>query len=439
MRKWSYLLSIFLVFACEKQDLPFDSSLSSEQIITLGGSRNDVAQSIISTSDGGFAVLGYTQSTDSDISDKSDESYDFWLLKFDASANLEWSKTYGGSADDRGFSLIQTSDNGFALLGYTASSDGDISMNNGSRDFWLVKTDAQGTLLWEKTYGFSGLDQGTHIIESSDGHFIISGVLDVTASAGDGNFGRGTTRHAGGDYWLLKVTQTGDLVWSRYYGGSFTDVPYGFVETTSGNFLVTGSSDSNDVDINANRGSYDFWTVLAGSNGDLISENSYGGAEIDEARGIVNSNDGNFVIVGDTRSNDQDVTSNNGAADLWLIKTTETGEIIWNRSIGGTNFDVPRSIQSTSDGGFVIAGSSRSSDGQLSTNQGQNDAWIIRTNGSGELISTKTFGGSEIDFGYDAVQLQNGSFILVGESNSNDGNITENKGFTDLLIIKTDL
>jgi len=303
----------------------------------------------------------------------------------------------------------------------------------------LIKTDAQGNLIWEKSFGFSGIDQGTHVIETSDNHLVISGVIDVTASGGDGVVGRNTTRHAGGDYWLLKVTQAGDLVWSRYYGGSFTDTPYEFTETQTGQFILAGSSDSNDVDITNNKGSYDFWTVKTDASGNLEQQNSYGGSEIDEARGIVATLDGNYVIAGDTRSNDQDVSSNNGAADLWLVKVTENGQILWNQSIGGTNFDVPRSIDKTADGGFIIAGSSRSSDGVLNTNRGQNDAWIVRINSDGEFVSQKSYGGSEIDFAYDAIQLQNGLFVLVGDSNSSDEDILINKGFTDLLVIRTDL
>ena len=264
------------------------------------------------------------------------------------------------------------------------------------------------------------------------------GATVATASGGDGIFGRNLSRHAGGEYWILKVTQTGDLVWSRYYGGSFTDTPTGIVETSSNEFIVAGSSDSNDVNISGNKGSYDFWVVRMDSGGDMIWENSYGGAEIDEARGIVRASDGNYVIVGDTRSSDQDVSLNNGAADLWIIKISESGDMIWNESIGGTNFDVPRSIKTTSDGGFIIAGSSRSSDGIVTSNQGQNDAWIVKTNSSGQLSWQKTFGGSEIDFAYDAVQLSNGDYILVGESSSSNGDVLENRGFTDLLIIRTD-
>ena len=439
MRKSLFFICTLALLSCEKQDLPEEDVIANVEVIqTFGGTLNEVAQSVIATNDGGFAVLGHVQSSNGDVTDKSDESFDFWLLKFDSAAQLEWSKTYGGSADDRGRSLIQTQDGGFALLGYTSSTDGDVSMNNGSRDFWLIKTDRQGTLSWQKSYGFSGADEGIQIIESTDNHFLLAGIIDITASGGQGNFGRNTTRHAGGDYWVLKVTQTsGDVIWSRFFGGSFTDTPNGIVENASGEFIIAGSSDSDDVDITGNKGSYDFWVVKTGSDGNMIWEKSFGGSEIDEARGIVSSNDGNYVMVGDTRSSDQDVSVNNGAADLWVTKISDAGNIVWEQSIGGSNFDVPRSIKRTLDGGFIISGSSRSSDGSVASNQGQNDAWVVKISSTGQLVWEKTFGGSEIDFGYDAAELSDGSVVLVGETNSSDGNVQENKGFTDLLIIKT--
>jgi len=441
MKKIGFFSILLTFFACEKANLEFNptSNLSNGTlglIQTFGGSKNDVAQSVIATLDGGFAVIGYTQSMDGDVSDKLNESFDFWVLKFNSEANLEWNKTFGGSGDDRGFDIIQTSDNGFAILGYTDSSDGDITINNGFRDFWLVKLDASGNLTWQKSFGFSGADEGIAIIETSDNDFLISGVLDVTSSGGQGNLGRFVTEHAGGDYWAIKVSSSGDLIWSRFYGGSFTDSPTGIIENNNNEFIFVGGSDSNDVDITNNKGSYDFWVVKSEAGGNMIWEKSFGGSEIDEARGIVSTYDGSHIIVGDTRSNEQDVSLNNGAADLWIIKISDDGDLIWNRSIGGSNFDVSRSINKTSDNGFIIAGSSRSSDGDVARNQGQNDAWIVKIDTNGQLLWETTVGGSNIDFAYDAVQLANGTIIAVGETSSSDGDITENKGFTDLLIIK---
>lgn len=441
MKKHLLFFAILIAYGCTESDLTFNPVVANsdgapEFVQTFGGSKNDVAKSVVATSDGGFAVLGYTQSIDGDVTGKTTENYDFWVLKFNSDALLEWNKTYGGSGDDRGNSLIETSDGGFALLGYTDSVDGDVTTNNGNRDFWVVKIDAFGALAWQKSFGYAGADEGMSIIETSDNHFILSGVLDVSASGGEGNFGRLSTRHAGGDYWSIKITQTGDVVWSRFYGGSFTDNPAGVLETASNNLIIVGGSDSNDVDITNNKGSYDFWLVKSTAAGDIVWEKSFGGSEIDEARGIVSSGDGNHVIVGDTRSSEQDVSLNNGAADLWLIKISGDGDLLWNSSIGGSNFDGGRSIDLTFDGGFIIAGSSRSSDGDVLQNQGQNDAWIVKINTFGELLWETTVGGSEIDFAYDSVQLNNGTIIAVGETNSSDGDILENKGFTDVLIIK---
>lgn len=441
MKKLLVFLGTLIGFCCTKSDLDITSVFGSSDgsvalIKTVGGSKNDVAKSVYATSDGGFVILGYTQSTDDDVTGKDGDSFDYWVLKFDSEVTLEWSKTYGGAGDDRGSDIIQTSDGGFALLGYTDSVDGDITLSNGLRDYWIAKIDLFGNLTWQKSFGFSGIDQGTTILETSDNHFLLSGVLDVTASGGQGNFGRFSTNHAGGDYWSIKVSSIGDIVWSQFYGGSFTDSPKGIIENDNNEFIQVGSSDSNDVDITNNKGSYDFWVVKSDPEGKMVWEKSFGGSEIDEARGIVSSEDGNYIIVGDTRSNDQDVSSNNGAADLWIIKISDEGNLLWNYSYGGSNFDVPRSIFRTFDNGFVISGSSRSSDGDVSKNNGQNDAWIVKTTNDGQLVWETSVGGSEIDFCYDSVQLNDGSLIAVGETYSSDGDILENKGFADVLIIK---
>ena len=358
------------------------------------------------------------------------------MLKFNSEALLEWNKTYGGSGDDRGSQLIQTSDGGYALIGYSDSSDGDVTINNGNRDFWVIKINATGAITWEKSFGYSGVDEGVSILETSDNHFILSGVLDVTASGGDGNTGRYSPRHAGGDYWSIKINASGGTVWSRFYGGSFTDNPAGIIENTNSDLITVGGSDSNDVDISNNKGAYDFWVIKSNASGDIIWEKSYGGSEIDEARGVISTDNGDHIIVGDTRSEEQDVSFNNGGADLWVLRISDNGDTIWEKSYGGSNFDVAKSISSTFDSGFIIAGSSRSSNGDVNKNQGQNDAWVTKINNSGQLIWETTVGGAEIDFAYDAVQLTNGTIIAVGETSSFNGDILVNKGFTDLLIIK---
>ena len=226
------------------------------------------------------------------------------------------------------------------------------------------------------------------------------------------------------------------MQWSRYYGGTFTDTPYDAIQTDDNGYIIVGSSDSDDVDISNSNGSYDFWVIKISSAGDLIWEKSFGGSEIDEAHSITDSGDGNFIIVGDTRSNDSDISLNHGAADLWVIKITPTGDLIWEKTFGGSSFDVGRSVTKTQDNSFLIAGSSRSSDGDLTSNNGQNDAWVLKIDANGNMKWQKIIGGSEIDFAYGIAELNDRIPIAVGDSSSSDNDIIENKGFTDILIIK---
>ena len=279
------------------------------------------------------------------------------------------------------------------------------------------------------------MDYGTSLVETNDNGFLISGVLDVTASGGLGNKSN-KKRHAGGDIWAIKLDNSGNVEWQNYFGGTFTDTSYGIAKTTDNGFIIVGSSDSNDVDITGNKGAYDFWVLRISSEGNLVWEKSFGGSEIDEARAITTTNDGSFLIVGDTRSSDIDVSKNNGAADLWMLKISPEGNLIWEKTLGGSSFDVARSVLETDDKGFLISGSSRSLNGDVSKNQGQNDAWILKTDSEGNLDWQKTIGGSEIDFAYDAIQLNNGTIVAVGETNSLNGDIIVNKGFTDILVIK---
>jgi hypothetical protein len=171
------------------------------------------------------------------------------------------------------------------------------------------------------------------------------------------------------------------------------------------------------------------------TDGSLLLEKTFGGSEIDEASAIIAANDGNFIIVGNTRSADKDVSKNNGAADIWILKVSAEGNLIWEKTIGGSSFEVAKAIYNTQDNGFLIAGSSRSLDNGFQ-NKGQNDALILKINENGNLLWQKTFGGSEIDFLYDVVELNNKSIIAVGESSSSDQDILENKGFTDALVIQ---
>lgn len=435
--KLYFFIAFTFLFCCESDDsITTNQIVSIHEISTLGGTKNESGQSVVATIDGGFAVLGHSQSMDGDLLNKSNISYDFWLIKYNFNGEQEWQKVYGGSSDDRGYDIILSNDNNMVIFGSSKSADGDVSSNAGSNDFWIAKISNSGAIIWEKSLGYNGSDNGYSVIQTIDNGYLLLGVLDVTASDGEGNNRISSYRHAGGDYWAVKLDSNGILEWSRYFGGNFTDTSYAACQTQGGDYIIIGSSDSNDIDISNNKGTYDFWIIKISSEGNLIWEKSYGGSEIDEALDITPTTDGNFIVCGNTRSNNIDVSSNNGAADIWILKITPNGEILWEKTYGGNSFEAAKSVHQTTDNGFIIAGNSRSDNNDLTKNNGQNDGWIFKINQDGILQWQTSIGGSNIDLLMDSTQLQDGSIVAVGNTSSSDLDISENKGFTDLLLIR---
>lgn len=447
MKKMIYMLLIIGIVSCSDDD-----RISSEPNIVdkttflgevdwiknFGGSGEETAQAIISTSDGGYAVLGFTNSLDGDITGKTTDVNDYWLLKLDADGNLQWNKTYGGSKDDRGQSIVQTSDNGFAVVGYAMSSDGDGSNNEGFHDNWILKLNASGTIEWEKSFGFSGHDHSYDVVETADGGFFFVGFLDVTASEGQGNAGKGgfLTRHGVGEFWGTKLDAQGNLEWRRFFGGTNNDRAHGVVQASDGGFVIAGFSESDDFDISGTKGSYDFWVIKVSGDGELVWERSYGGTGIEISYDIAKTNDNAYVVTGNTFSTDTDISKNNGESDVWLIKIDDTGNLVWEKTFGGTKFDAAQGVRLSKDGGFIISGNTKSVDIDATSNAGENDLWVIKTDAEGNLLWQSSFGGSGLDFGFDAIETDTNGIIFVGESGSSDFPNLVNKGKSDAVVIK---
>ncbi len=410
---------------------------------TFGGTKEDNGLSLVATEDGGYAVAGYTLSTDGDIQDKKATDGDYWLLRLDEDGNLLWSRTYGGTNDDRAEKLIQTKDGGYVMVGYSRSNDEDATTNEGLQDYWIVKVDTQGELEWEKNFGFAGIDRAYSVVETLEGGFFISGFMDVTASDGKGNEDgsrQGTrlsaTEHGVGEYWGIKLDDSGKMLWRRYFGGSNNDRSYDVLQTKEGDFLMVGSSESIDFDVTDSKGSYDFWVLKVSADGDLIWQKSFGGSEADIAYAITETVDNNYIIVGDARSADGSVTDAKGNADLWAIKINGDGNLLWEKSFGGTKFDTGRDIFRLRDGNFFITGNSRSNDMDVDTNKGQSDLLGVIIDAKGKIQWQATFGGSNAEFGFGGVETEQGEIVVVGSSESSDFDISENKGSKDLLIAK---
>ncbi|QIE59614.1 hypothetical protein G5B37_08570 [Rasiella rasia] len=401
----------------------------------LGGSDDDFIVSIVEVSDGSYVMAGSTESTDGDITDKTSDDKDVWVVKTSATGAVLWSKTFGGSNQDEATSISKTADGGFIVSAFTFSDDGDVTDNAGFIDFWVLKLSSSGDLEWENTYGFEGSDTAHKIKQLSDGGYLVLGVLDITASGGAGNIGR-NTNHAGGDYWVLRLNPIGEIIWARFYGGTFTDTAYDFVEVGNGDFIIVGSSDSDDVDITNNKGEYDFWMLNITGSGDINWKKNFGGSEIDLGYSLAKTTDGNFIATGDTRSSDIDVNDPLGNADVWAVKFNAAGTIIWEHTYGGSQFDSARSITPMSNGYYTIAASSRSNDNNLTSNYGVNDAWFIVIDEEGTLVFEKSLGGSKLDFGIALLETSNTEIVMVGNTESSDGDFTQNKGGKDAFLIK---
>jgi len=445
------ICSIFFFMSCNKENTldPEDDTTVIEDddpiipgdpeidwIKTFGGSGEDNAVSVVEASDGGYVILGSTKSNDGDVSNKTTNDSDYWILKLNPEGEKLWNKVYGGSADDNATHISNTSDGGYIVSGYSRSNDGDVSGNEGFHDYWIVKLDASGNIQWEQNEGFAGSDQAFDVFETSDGGFFVTGFFDFSASDGQGNDLGKSTLHGVGEFWAVRLDNSGTKLWRRYFGGTNNDRSYSALETNNGDFLMVGSSESDDFDITDAKGSYDFWVVRITSEGDLMWTKSFGGAEIDIGYSVCKSADGNFIMVGDSRSQDQDVSTSLGNADAWVIKFNGDGDLLWERSFGGSNFESARSISKMNTGNYLIAGNSRSLSGDLTDNNGANDAWIFIITESGTIDFQYSVGGSGLDFANQAIQTSDNKILVVGETESNDFDILENKGSKDFLVIK---
>lgn len=408
-----------------------------DQVNTYGGSNFEEAKNTVATPDGGIIVIGSTRSIDGDIVDKTSPNFDAWVLKLDAEGNIQWSKTYGGTNDDLGEDIILTADGGYAFIGSNRSNDGDTTSNAGSYDHWLVKLDAGGNVMWSKSYGFEGRDEAYSLIQTTDGGYFFGGVLDFAASGGQGNDGfTNSTEHAGGEYWGTKVTSDGTLEFRRYFGGSKDDVGRGVAQTADGGYFIAGSSESIDFNVSSPKGLYDYWIVKVGTDREIEWERSFGGSQLEFLYGFTTTRDGNYLLTGDARSMDGDVDDFRGVADFFTIKMSPNGDIIWDKTHGGSNFDAARTVFEMNDGSIAVAGSSRSDDMQVSSNRGQNDAYITILDNNGNLQHDFSVGGTGLDLLYGVTQNNLNEVFAVGGTDSDDFDITEQKGDGDVLLIK---
>jgi len=342
---------------------------------------------------------------------------------------IQWEKCYGGSSSDIANSINQTNDGGYIVAGYSYSTDGDVSGNHGNDDYWIVKLNAIGDTLWTKTFGGSNDDIANSIIQTNDNGYIVAGYSSSIDGDVNGN-------HGGNDYWILKLDEIGDTLWTKSLGGSSDDFAKSINQTSDGGYIIAGYSYSIDGDVSENHGNRDYWIIKLNEIGDTIWTKTFGGTNHDIANSIIQTNDSSYIIAGYTSSINGDVSENHGVNDYWIIKLNATGDTIWTKSFGGTADDKAISIDKTSNSGYIIGGYSSSIDGDINGNHGDFDYWIVKLNDTGDTLWTKSLGGSNYDLAISIKQTNDGGYIISGYSNSNDGDVNENMGESDYWILK---
>lgn len=334
-----------------------------------GGSNDDRAEDIIQTADGGYLIVGASRSSDGDVS-QNKGGWDLWMLRLDVAGNLLWERTYGGSNNDLGYASIQNADGTLVFAGSSMSNNGDVANNKGAADYWLVKTDADGNLLWEYNFGGSASEVAFSLATAANGSLLLAGQSQSSNGDVGGNNGNN-------DFWLIQVDTFGSLEWERNYGGSNADFARDIRVTADGGYIVTGTSFSNDGDVPVNNGISDYWLLKIDASGNVQWNKVFGGISYDEPESVAQTADGGYVICGLSRT----PPGNSGGTDiddLWIVRTDASGNRLWDRQYGGIGIEQGFSVQATPDGSFVVAGVSEFPTGDVSNNQGGLDFWLIK-------------------------------------------------------------
>jgi hypothetical protein len=334
---------------------------------TYGGSLDDKGFCVRQTQDGGYMVAGATSSFGAG-------NVDVYLIKTGLLGDTIWSRTYGGISQDVGISVQQTMDGGYMVAGYT-------TLGVGLSDVYLIKTDSLGDPLWSRTYGGSNYEYCYSIQQTTDGGYIVAGHTESF------DFGY---EHV----YLIKTDSLGDTLWSRTYGGGNWEQGFSVQQTTDGGYIMVGHTFSFGV------GFYDVYLIKTDSLGEPLWSRTYGGSDSDYGRSVQQTTDGGYIVTGYTES------FGAGLEDLYLIKTDSLGDTLWSRTYGGSDSDLGFSVQQTTDGGYVVAG--------VTYSFGNGEIYLIRTDSTGDTLWTRIFGHDSINVCYSVQQTTDGGYIVAG-------------------------
>lgn len=473
---------------------------------SFGTSKDEIATCIKSTRDGGYIVAGYTTSNDGDLSENNGNK-SFWVIKINSlgktiwqknygrgyfeqvydivqtsdggylfvggavspdvsgnvtpntsdclvsklnpSGDVVWEKIFGGSLNDTAYSLTQTRDGGFILAGSSDSASRGLSRNHGMSDFWVIKFDLTGNIVWEQLYGGSDIDMARSIIQTYDGAYLIAGSTWSDNTGDVSGFHSSIGRNS--DYWIVKLDQDGKILWQRSLGSSGNEEAMSIKEISAGGYIVAGwtSAENNlsslDGDITGRLGMKDYWVVKITQSGKIAWQRCLGGSSHDAAYNIEQTPDNEYIVAGWTTSTDGNVTLKHGGEDAWIVRLNDDGKLIWQKCLGGKYDERAYAIALPDEKGVAVAGTSQGNDGDVTENHGGLDFWVVKllfqgvnpsfsnnlTSETGSLLATSNPPGAEIWI--DGSNTRNVSPSFIANISSGQHFITFSKpGYADL-------
>jgi hypothetical protein len=385
MRKWLLTATTVLTGIAYAQDLPI------EWIGYYGGTGNEFATRILPIDDDTYYLVGWTDTHTDPIFDNHPSGMggfeftaDILVLKYSISNGVIWQKCLGSGSDESTADAAITADGGLILLANAAQAGGDVSyVHSSESDIWMIKLAENGQIEWERSYGGSGSEAGSSVHQTTDGGYLFSGIESST----DGD----VSNPSAGDYdvWLVKTTANGTISWEKSIGGTTGSEwnPRTLI-ASDGSILLALSTESTDGIFALNHGSGDIFLLKLTSAGNLLWVQNYGGSQPEMARKIIQA-DGGYVIAGISYSDDGDIDNHHGTtagSDIWIVRVDASGELLWQQSYGGSNTDVVTSILRSPDGNFVFSGSTESLDGDIAHYYGAGDALGMKISSTGELL-----------------------------------------------------
>lgn len=402
-----------------------------------GGSGSEEFFGAVRSMNGGFILSGLTNSYDGDVNQPVVyDTANIFVVKADAQGNKIWARAYGGNAYDKARFAFEDSDSNIVVIGTTQSIDGDITFSHGNSEMFVMKLNPAGDILWFKNYGGSGFESGRFGSQLADGNYLIGGYsasndFDVPFTRGD---------HDG---WLLKIDTAGTIIWSQTYGGSQSERLRYFVEMSDGSIYFTGASSSNDFQCSGNHGGDDFWVGKTDANGNLLWNKQFGGSLADAGYGITAISGNRFILSGNTASSDGDVVGyKGGTTDGWVVMIDSSGNLLGQSCLGGTRGDRLYNTIEYAPDKFYAAGFTSSNDVDLAgTNAGpSNEYWLVSLDNLMQPEWSVVTGGNARDLGTELIyDPADSSVVIIGDSNSSNGNVVGNHGDADFWMVKLSL